>query len=947
MSAFQALHKEITDFLKLQGIQTPTDIQKEAIPAILKDTTHAILLSPTGSGKTEAALLPLLDALYRQKMKRELFGIYILYITPLKALNRDVFKRIEELCEHLDISVSVRHGDTTPYGRRKQALKPPNLLITTPESFQAILPGKRMREHLKTVFAVVVDEIHELADSKRGTQLSMGLERLNQIVRIPPIRIGLSATVGNPREVAALLGGTGRSVREFWAGYSGRNIEMSVQVPVPTDEHHKLAKSLSYPPHSVARLLEIVDLIDSHQSTLVFTNTRSFAEVLGSKMRALKPSYEFDVHHGSLAKDIRLDAENRLKQGKSKAIIATSSLELGIDIGQADLVVQYSSPREVSRALQRVGRSGHSVGRVPKGIIISTVNLDDITESGVILRRARVNQVENAKIPHKSWDVLCQQINGILLDRTEISFSDLLELIQSSYPYRECTPEELKKLLEFMIDRRMIVQDGNKIQRFGKTRTSYYDHLSTIPDVSQVRAVDMATRSGIGVLDEDFVSQNVESGSVFVIRGRPWNVISIDEESGEVLCAPATGTESEAPRWIGEMIPVPYEVANEVAEVWNRLVSDDSSTKSWLEEDYGLSLMAQEHITKVVKDAYEILGALPSHELLVIESFDGGAVIHCPLGTKANETLGIVVAALLTTRLGMTIGVERDPYRILLTSTDKIKPQQVVDVLKEYTGEQVSEILRLALKHTQTFASRFIHVGKRMDIIKRDSKIREVPVKRLIKSFETTPVYEEAMCEVLSEKLDEPQVIRLFEDVSSGKVGLHITETMTPSPLARLIVEEKTRFEVMGEITDENEVLRMMEERLFSKKFRLVCMGKGDWNSVRTVSTLDDEVSCPVCGSKMIAAVRPSDTDLVKVVKMRIQGKSLSKEEEKVFKAGGLVANLVSQYGKHALFVLAGRGIGPRTASRLLRPGMTDRLTALRAIAAAEREYERTKPFWQ
>jgi ATP-dependent Lhr-like helicase len=934
MSAFQSLHKDIRDFLATQGIVTPTDIQEKAIPAILQDPTHSLLLSPTGSGKTEAALLPLLDALYKQKQKRDLYGIYILYITPLKALNRDVFKRIESLCEHLDISVSVRHGDTTPYGRRKQALNPPNLLITTPESLQAILPGKRMREHLKTVFAVVVDEIHELADSKRGTQLSMGLERLTRLIR-----------VGNPKDVAALLGGTDRPVRAIWAGYSSREIEMSVEVPVPVEEHRKLSSTLSYPPHSVARLTKIVDLIESHQSTLVFTNTRSFAEVLGAKMRALGVSYEFDVHHGSLAKNVRLEAEDRLKQGISKAIIATSSLELGIDIGKADLVIQYSSPREVSRALQRIGRAGHSVGKVPKGVIIATVNLDDISESGVILRRAWINKVENARIPHKSWDVLCQQINGLLLDSLEIPFPELLDVIKSAYPFREVTSGELKKLLEFMIDRRMIIQEGNLVKRYGKTRTSYYEHLSTIPDVRQVRAVDMATRSSIGVLDEDFVTQNVESGSVFVIRGRPWNVVSIDEETGEVLCAPATGTESEAQRWIGEMIPVPYDVASEVAKVWNRVVSEESGL--WLEKDYGLSTVAQNHVTKVIHDAHKKLGALPSDDVLVIESFEGGLVIHSPIGTKANETLGVVIAALLTTRLGTTVGVERDPYRILFTSQEKIRPEQVVEVLKEYDSKQVSEILKLALKHTQTFASRFIHVGKRMDIIKRDSKIREVPVKRLIKSFENTPVYEEAMREVLNEKLDESRVITVFEEVASGKISIHTVNTDAPSPLARLIVEEKTRFEVMGEITDENEVLRMMEERLLAKKFRLVCMGKGDWNSVRTVSTLDDEVSCPICGSKMIAAVRPPDDELAKVVKKRIQGKSLTKEEEKVFKAGGLIADLVARYGRHALFVLAGRGVGPRTASRLLRPGMTDRLTALRAIAAAEKEYERTKPFWQ
>ncbi len=567
MSMFEKLHKDIAIFLQKQGITSPTDIQNKAIPVLITGTDNALLLSPTGSGKTEAALLPLLNRLYLYKANHTLYGNYILYITPLKALNRDVMKRIESLCDHLGVTVSVRHGDTTPYRRRQQAITPPHLLITTPESLQAILPGKRMREHLKPVFAVIVDEIHELAGSKRGVQLSLGLERLSRIVHDSRLlRIGLSATVGNPKEVAELMVGTNRPIKTIWAGYSSRKMDLSVEMPVPSEDHIKLSRKLSYPPHSTARLERIADLIDSHQSTLVFTNTRSFAEVLGAKMAARGTRFEFDVHHGSLAKGVRLEAENRLKQGSSKAIIATSSLELGIDIGQADLVVQYSSPREVSRALQRIGRSGHAIGKVPKGIVISTVNLDDITESGVILRRARLNKVENARIPTKSWDVLSQQINGILLDQNEIGYRDLLAFIRSAYPFKEVSEGEIQALLQFMIERRMIKKEHDIIKRYSKTRTSYYENLSTIPDVKQVKAVDIATRSSIGVLDEDFVTQNVATGSVFVIRGRPWQVVSVDDDSGEVLCAPATGTEMEAPRWIGEMIPVPYDVAIEVSK---------------------------------------------------------------------------------------------------------------------------------------------------------------------------------------------------------------------------------------------------------------------------------------------------------------------------------------------------------------------------------------------
>lgn len=946
MSKVSPLSKEIIEFLREKGIVKPTPIQEKAIPLLLRNNQNALLLAPTGSGKTEAALLPLLNRLYQMSKEKELFGFYIIYITPLKALNRDVFKRVTELCKHLGLTVDVRHGDTTQYARRKQAIKPPNLLITTPESLQAILPGNRLRYHLRTVFAVIVDEVHDLASSKRGTQLSLGLERLEYLVGTKILRVGLSATVGNPHEVAQLLSGKDK-INTIWAGYDERKIDLMVDMPEPTTQDKKLARKISYPPHSVARLETIVRLINNHQSTLVFTNTRSFAEVLGSKMRAINPPFDFDVHHGSLSKEVRLSAEDRLKTGSSKAIIATSSLELGIDIGQADLVIQYSSAREVSRLLQRVGRSGHGIGRTSKGIVISTINLDDITESGVIIRRAKTNKVEPARIPIKAWDVLSHQVAGILLDNDEIEKDKLQHIVTAAYPFNDVSVSELDRLLLFMQDRGLLELGNLRVHKGRRTRVFYYDRLSTIPDIKQVNAVDITTRSSIGVLDEDYVSANVEAGSVFVIRGRPWNVVSIDDESGEVLCAPVTSTDTDAPRWVGEMIPVPYEVAVETAKVWNLMISKNrNDAKLWFYREYGIPDKAQEYMVTVLNQSKEVLGDLPTADHFILESFGSGLVLHSPLGTRANETLGIVITALLTTRLGFSVSVESDPYRILFTASEDLDPNHLLEVLDEYSGEQASHILRLAVKHTQNFASRFVHVGRRMDIIRKDAKSKQIPVKWLIKSFEETPVFDEAMREVLEEKMDEKRMRSVFDQFTEGTIQVRVVKTEIPSPLARLIIEEKTRFEVMGEITEEDEVLKMMEERLLSKQFRLFCMAENHWNSVRTISTLEDQVSCPICGSKMIAVLQVSNNDFEKTLKKHIRNEPLSKKEQKIFKDAALTAELVSRYGKIALLVLAGRGIGARTASRILRPGLTERLEILREIAKGELEYERTRPYW-
>ncbi|MGQ4870940.1 MAG: DEAD/DEAH box helicase [Candidatus Thorarchaeota archaeon] len=946
MSSFDALAQEITEFLREHGITRPTEIQELAIPEVLNSREDLLLIAPTGTGKTEAALLPLLhQMLHTKQAQGGLMGFYILYVTPLRALNRDVFKRISELCNRLGVTVDIRHGDTTQYRRRRQSLEPPHVLITTPETFQAILPGKRLRYHLKTVSCVVIDEVHELARSKRGVQLAIGLERLENVVGSSVRRIGLSATVGNPRDVASLIGGHRGPARTLWAGRGGPHTHLRVEMPLPDQKHREMAKKISYPLHSVARLERIIELIRNHRSTIVFTNTRSFAEVLGAKMRLMSPPFEFDVHHGSLSKDVRIVAENRLKRGETKAVIATSSLELGIDIGEADLVIQYSSPREVARALQRTGRAGHAVGKTGEGVIIATANVDDVTESGVILRRARANKLERTRIAFGAIDVLVHQIVGIVLDVGEIETERLYRILRGAFPYRQLNLRRLEQILAFMMTQRLVRLEGSTVKMGAKTRSHYYENLSMIPDVRQINAVDSATRTSIGVLDEDYVRENVSPGSVFIIRGRPYQAISIEDE--EVLCAPVTNTESDAPRWVGEMIPVPYEVATEVADVWNRVADrDDREVRHNLAKVYGLDENSIQHLTSTVRIAHMALGALPSKRRLVIEEFPDGIVIHAPFGTKVNETLGIVVAALLTTQLGVEVGVERDPYRILLVSSDTIPPEDVVRILRSYTAKQVREILRLALKTTQTFTSRFVHVARRMGIIRRDAKISEIPVKRLLVAYSDSPVFEEAMREVLQEKMDEARACEIFERIRKEDMEVLVIRTERPSPLAKLIVEERSRFEVIGELTDEDEVLRLVETRLLSRQFRLVCMN-GDWDSVRTVSTLEEQITCPACGSTMIAAVPVSHTGLRNILRKRREGKALTRHEMKEYSAAALSASLVSQCGKRALLVLAGRGVGPATAARILTPGVAgNRLELLRRITEAEKTYAQTRRFW-
>src|SRR5216683_7182336 len=359
-SAFSVLKPPVLKRLEKEGFLEASPIQELSIPAILRGE-NVLLIAPTGTGKTLAAMLPVLDRFLEARSSEKTHGISILYITPLRALNRDLLRRLEEIGRDLDVRIQVRHGDTPTSARSQQAKSPPDMLITTPETLQSILVGKRMKEHLRSVRWVVVDEVHELATDERGVQLSIALERLIELTGREFQRIGLSATIGEPERIAQFLVGSGRRVTVLRSDET-RGLQISVRSVHPSSGDQKESVNLGLPISTVARARKILGLVEAHKSTLVFTNTREHAEALASQLLALGAGIAVRVHHGSLSRELREEAEKEFQEGKLKALICTSSLELGIDIGSVDFIIQYTSPRETTRLVQRVGRSGHTLG---------------------------------------------------------------------------------------------------------------------------------------------------------------------------------------------------------------------------------------------------------------------------------------------------------------------------------------------------------------------------------------------------------------------------------------------------------------------------------------------------------------------------------------------------------------------------------------------------------
>jgi len=375
------LRKEVLD-LFYSRFKEFNKIQELAIPKILSGK-NTLIVAPTGAGKTEAAVVPVFSKILDIKEREEVKGILAIYVTPLRALNRDLLDRLYWWCENLNISIAVRHGDTVQSERVRQSKKPPEFLITTPETLQVLFLGKRLREHLKSVRFVIIDELHELLDDKRGVQLSLGLERLVNFAGEFQ-RIALSATIGDLDLAGRFIFGYRDFDIAYWYGIKRYDIE--VFYPKITEEDLELSKKLGWSPKIVWSLRVIKEILDKHRSVLIFVNTREMAELLVSRFKKWLPDYPIEIHHSSLSREVRERNERLFKEGKLKAIIATSSLELGIDIGHVDAVIQYMSPRQVIRAIQRFGRAGHKLEEVSKGYII-TMDPDDYAESLIIKKK--------------------------------------------------------------------------------------------------------------------------------------------------------------------------------------------------------------------------------------------------------------------------------------------------------------------------------------------------------------------------------------------------------------------------------------------------------------------------------------------------------------------------------------------------------------------------------
>jgi ATP-dependent Lhr-like helicase len=939
MGIFGLLDPRLRDTLKKQGFSTPTEPQVKTIPALLAGE-NVLLIAPTGSGKTESAVLPVFNSIIAKK-EEERRGISVLYITPLRALNRDMLSRLEWWGKELGIKVAVRHGDTTAYERQKQSLKPPDFLVTTPETLQIMLTGKRLRNNLRTVTHVVIDEVHELASSKRGAQLSIALERLVEVAGEFQ-RIGLSATVGRPDEVMCFLAGTDRTARLIEVSLI-KQLDFNVICPKPSPEDVGSSKKLMCSKEVASHLRVISEIVDKHRSTLIFVNTREAAEMLGSRFMML--GLLIGVHHGSLSKEARIEAENNFKGGALRGLICTSSMELGIDIGDVDHVVQYMSPRQVTRLIQRVGRSGHWVGERSSGTIVA-MGADDAAESSAITRRAITGDIETIQLHENSADTLANQICGMALDFGEIPVERIYSIVRRAYPFRSLKVEMLRAVIKQLMDTRLIWFENDVVGRRQKSLQYFYENLSMIPDEKRFEIFDIVSGNTVGALDEVFVADFAKPGAVFIAKGEMWRIIEVITEKSMIKVEPIRDPGGEIPNWSGEEIPVPFEVAQEVGRIRKRImgelkggVSAESITEDHKKE-YSADSEAANEIIELMQKQRKAGLAAPTDETAVIEQEGTSIIINICAGHRVNETLGRAITSLLAARFGASVAMEIDPYRIKLELPRMFNAGRIKEMFMTTSPDHIEIIIEMTLKNTMLLKWKMVHVARKFGALSRDVDYERISMKKLLDVFEHTPMYDEAVREIFHDKLDIERAKTVLGDIQKGIVKL-VVQRVSPIGEAGFMGGR----ELMAPERADSSIIMALKNRIMEDHVILFCLNCKKWKVSTVVKRVAEKPECPLCSSRLIAALKPWEEDEIKLVKK--PEKEKTNEEKKRTARVYRNANLVLSQGKTAAIALASRGIGPETASRVIRKMREDEEDFYRDILIAERNYAKTKRFWE
>ncbi len=792
----------------------PTPAQSLGWPAIATGG-HTLIQAPTGSGKTLAAFLYGIDRLNPEPGE----GLRLLYVSPLKALNYDIERNLRGPLAGLgsELRVGVRTGDTPQKERARMLREPPDILITTPESLFLLLTS-RGRELLKSVRTLILDEVHAVAGTKRGSHLALSVERLDRLTGEPVQRIGLSATQRPLEEIGRFVSG-GREIELVDAGRA-KDLDLEVIVPledmtVPEEGSHNSIWPSIYP--------KILELVEQHRSTIVFVNNRRLAERLALRLNELAsvsgrtgeagtasasasqatPREIARAHHGSLAREQRVEVEELLKKGEIPCLVATSSLELGIDMGAVDLVVQVESPKSVARGLQRIGRAGHELHAVSKGRVFPKFRAD-LLEAAVVAKRMREGAIEETQIPKNPLDVLAQQIVAICADE-ELSVDELQGLVRRAYPFRDLSRVQLENVLdmlagrypsdEFAELRPRIIWDrtANVVRARPGARRLAVTNAGTIPDrgLFGVHLVDGGGR--VGELDEEMVYE-ARAGQTFLLGASTWRIEEITRD--RVLVSPAPGVPGAIPFWKGEGVGRPFELGAAIGQASRELVAlPEAKARARLQEEHSLDERAAENLLQFLREQETATGAVPSDRTVVVERFrdeigDWRLCILSPFGARVHAPWAIALAARLRGSLGLEAQAIWSDDGIALHLPDADVPPPVDDVL--VPPEEIEDLVVQELGDSALYGSRFRENAARALLIPRRRPDQRTPLwqqrlkaqglLQVARRYPAFPVVLETYRECLQDVFDLPALKNLLQGLRSRQIDLVDVETPSASP---------------------------------------------------------------------------------------------------------------------------------------------------------------------
>lgn len=808
----------------------PTEVQARSWPAIASGA-DTLITAPTGSGKTLAAFLACLDRLFKQALAGELEDrTQVVYVSPLKALSNDVQKNLRQPLAEIaeaamaagllvpEIRVLVRTGDTPAWDRQQMIRRPPHILITTPESLYLLLTGIRSRMILRDVRTVIVDEIHAVAPNKRGAHLALSLERLQAEARAPFARIGLSATQRPIDTIASfLVGGPRASCRIIDVGHRR---EMDVAVEVPKDELGAVATNAIW--RDVYD--RVADLVREHRSTLVFVNTRRLVERVSHHLEERLGAQVVAAHHGSLSRHLRLAAETRLKQGQTGVVVATASLELGIDVGTVDLVCQIGSPRSIAVCLQRIGRSGHWVGAMPKGRLFATTR-DELIECAALVRAIRSGELDQVHVPPAPLDILAQQIVATVATR-EWGEAELFVLCRRADPYRELTRQDfdavVRMLAEGISSRRgrghaYLHHDriNRRLRARRGARLAAITSGGAIPDTANYAVIAEPDGTVIGSVDEDFAVESL-AGDIILLGNASWRIRGV--ETGKVWVEDAHGAPPTIPFWRGEAPSRTIELSAHVGAVRAQIARHPSPV-SWLQEECGLDRRGAEQAVAYIEAGKAVLGAVPTQDTVIAERFfdEGGGlqlVLHAPFGGRINRAWGLALRKRFCVSFDFELQAAATDEGLVLSLGEQhsFPLEAVFGFLR---AESVREVLSQAVLAAPMFATRWRWNATRSLALLRFAHGRRVPpqIQRMraedllaavypaalacqdnhggdpeFRRAPGHPLVRETLRDCLTEAMDVEGLVAVLDRIERGELRCLAVETPVPSPFCHEIL---------------------------------------------------------------------------------------------------------------------------------------------------------------